>query len=56
MSVQGGRGYMGVFVFVVMSMAVLLSPALFDLKDNREELAEYVFGADQKSGLPESAE
>jgi hypothetical protein len=56
MSVQGGRGYMGVFVFVVMSMAVLLSPALFDLKDNREELAEYVFGADHKSGIPESAE
>jgi len=26
------------------------------LKDNREELAEYVFGAYQKSGLPESAE
>ncbi|MDP6453073.1 MAG: hypothetical protein QF898_07170, partial [SAR202 cluster bacterium] len=56
MSVQGGRGYMGVFLFAVMSMAVLLSPALFDLKDNREELAEYVSGIDPTRGLSESAE
>jgi len=56
MSVQGGRGYMGVFLFAVMSMAVLLSPALFDLKDNREELVEYVSGMNEASSLPESAE
>lgn len=56
MSVQGGRGYMAVFIFAVVSMAVLLSPALFDLKDNREELAEYMSGVHQTTRLPESAE
>ena len=56
LSVQGGRGYMAVFVFAVVSMVVLLSPALFDLKDNREELTEYVSEIHQALTLPESAE
>lgn len=32
MSYQGGRGYVAVFIFVAVSMVVLLSPALLDLK------------------------
>ena len=35
MSYQGGRGYLAVFTFAGISLAVLLSPALFDLKGTR---------------------
>ena len=56
MSIQDGRGYMAVFVFAVVSMVVLLSPALFDLKANREELTDYVHGLTDPTTLPESAE
>jgi len=37
MSYQGGRGYVAVFIFVAVSLVVLLSPALFDLKGARAE-------------------
>lgn len=35
MSYQGGRGYVAVFIFAAVSLVVLLSPALFDLKSPR---------------------
>jgi hypothetical protein len=56
MSIQGGRGYMAVFVFAVVSMVVLLSLALFDLKTNKEEPTEYVHGLTDTTTLPKSAE
>ena len=36
LSYQGGPGYVMVFLFSAISLAVLLSPALFDLKDSRK--------------------
>ena len=36
LSYQGGPGYVMVFVFSAISLAILLSPALFDLKDIRK--------------------
>ncbi len=35
LSYQGGPGYMAAFTFSAISLAALLSPMLFDLKDNR---------------------
>jgi hypothetical protein len=40
-SYQGGSGTMAVFVFCAVSLAVLLSPALFDLKENRSAPYHY---------------
>lgn len=37
LSYQGGVGYMAVFAFSAVSLAILLSPALFDLKGSRSE-------------------
>ena len=37
MSYQGGRGYVAVFIFAAVSLVVLLSPALFDLRGARVE-------------------
>jgi hypothetical protein len=39
LSYQGGPGYMAVFLFAAISLAVLLSPALLDLKGNHTERA-----------------
>ena len=55
MSYQGGRGYVAVFLFAVMSMAVLLSPALFDLKDPGDD-AEEQFPGVATTGLADIAE
>ena len=40
MSYHGGLGYVVVFIFAVVSMVVLLSPAFFNRNDLRDELAD----------------
>ncbi|MDP7534575.1 MAG: permease prefix domain 1-containing protein [SAR202 cluster bacterium] len=55
MSYQGGRGYVAVFLFAVMSMAILLSPALFDLKDPEDESEQRILGV-AASGLADIPE
>ncbi len=40
LSYHGGQGYLAVFIFAVVSLAVLLSPAFFNRRDSREELAD----------------
>ena len=42
LSYQGGPGYMAVFAFSAVSLAVLFSPALFDLGENRRASARPV--------------
>ena len=37
LSYRGGPGYLAMFVFCAISLAILLSPALFDLKNGRAE-------------------
>ena len=39
LSYRGGPGYMAVFTFSAISLAVLLSPMLFDIKDNHSDQA-----------------
>lgn len=41
-SYQGGAGFTAVFIFAVMSLAVLLIPAFFNLKDSEPDLRQYV--------------
>ena len=40
-SYQGGAGYIAVFLFAVMSLAVLLIPAFFDLKNSEPDVNRY---------------
>ncbi|MCH8869269.1 MAG: hypothetical protein IIC85_06125 [Chloroflexi bacterium] len=40
-SYQGGAGFIAVFLFAVMSLAVLLIPAFFDLKNSEPEVNRY---------------
>lgn len=40
-SYQGGAGFIAVFLFAVMSLAVLLIPAFFDLKNSESDVNRY---------------
>lgn len=51
-SYQGGPSSMGVFAFCVISLAALLSPALFDLKEGDSQQAAYSF--EKTSGRSQS--
>ena len=44
LSYRGGPGYVAVFVFCAISLAVLLSPVLFDLKNGRAEDPSHSLG------------
>ena len=54
-SYQGGRGFLALFVFAVVSLAVLLSPALFDWKDSRQGTST-TGSADSKTGAVDTVE
>jgi hypothetical protein len=55
MSYQGGRGYLAVFTFAAISLAVLLSPVLFDRKST--SVGQTVRPSDvTPSGLPGTAD
>ena len=47
-SYQGGAGYVAVFLFAVISLAMLLSPALFDMKDPPTD--DYRLRSDENTG------
>ena len=51
LSYQSGPGYVALFLYAAVSLAVLLSPALFDLKESRSKRSEFPLEQSQEASL-----